>query len=236
MPGKFSDPYALLDETDWSHLDHGGGPAGPETPVKLAGLVSGRTDAVTIALNHLWDDLLHQGSFYSATPAAAVYVAAVLREPHTRESSTAPHRIELLEWIAELAYPVSISRERQLETWWGPGVRDRSPRFNEVQMIRPVLFQGVNPNIYDPDQGVVEAALLASIHLLDDPELTSFRGVIALEVRNILTASSTQSYRDAAISGLEAWGEDVESLERSTDDSESEFWNADRGSIDEPPF
>ncbi|MFD9323919.1 hypothetical protein ACFWDQ_40910 [Streptomyces sp. NPDC060053] len=236
MSGEFSHYYALLDETDWSQLDHGGGPADPGTPAKLAGLVSGDSDAVTIALNHLWNDLLHQGSLYSATPAAARCVAVVLGDPHTRECLTASHRIQLLEWIAELAYAVSISRERQLEAWFGPGIMTRSSLFSEVRMIRPLLFRRVNKNLSDSDKSVVEAALLASIHLLEDPELTSLRREIAPKVKSILAASSIRSYRDVAISGLEAWGENVESLKRSTEGPLMEYQDSSIDYINDPPF
>ncbi|MCF4136504.1 hypothetical protein L1856_05800 [Streptomyces sp. Tue 6430] len=236
MAGEFSDPYTLLNETDWSRLDHGGGPAAPETPTKLAGLASGDIRAVTTAMNHLWNDLLHQGSLYSATPTAALYVSSILSEPQTQEYITAPQRSKLLEWLAEFAYAVSISKERQLEEWFGPGVMDQNPIFSEARAIRPIIFRGVEPSISDSDRNVTEAALLAAIHLLDDPKLTSYREVIGPKVRSILATSSLQSHRIAATSTLEAWGENIESLKDSRDDSLEYSWNLNRGPIDDPPF
>lgn len=242
MINGLPDPRTLLEGADWSRLEHGGGPAAPGTPIKLAGLVSGNAAAAVMALDHLWDDLLHQGSLYSATPAAALYVAAVLGEPRSREFLITPHRSKLLEWLAEVAYAVSVSRERQLEAWFGPAVMDRNSLFAEVQVIRPVIFQGVFPCISDSDPDVVEAALLATVRLLDAPELTPYRGAVAPKVRSVLAVSSKKSYQAAAISGLAAWGEDVESLKGATespgkrDGSWDEFWNSDRGPVDEPPF
>ncbi|WP_143570723.1 hypothetical protein [Streptomyces acidiscabies] len=232
----------LLEETDWSRLEHGGGPAAPETPVKLAGLVSGDAGAATIALDHLWNDLLHQGSLYSATPSAALYAAAVLGESKGGESLTVPHRIKLLEWLAESAYAVSFSRERQLEEWFGSAVMDRNPVFGEMRAIRPIVFQEIAPYVSDLDRGVAESALLAAVHLLDAPELSPHVKEMSPKVRSVLAASAKKGYRDAAISRLEAWGEEVESLKRSAgaaggkEDSWDEFWGSDRGSLDESPF
>jgi len=242
MVNEMPDSRTLLNETDWSRLDHGGGPAAPETPVKLAGLVSGDAGAATIALNHLWNDLLHQGSLYSATPTAALYVAAVLGESRVGKPLPASHRIRLLEWVAESAYAVSASRERQLEAWFGPSVMARDPLFREMQATRPALFRGVSPYFSDPIKEVVEAALLAAAHLLDAPELASRIEEVSPKVRSVLAVSCKQGYRDAAISRLEFWGEDIESLRDSAgsrkneEDSWGEFWGSDRGSLDEPPF
>ncbi|MET7336355.1 hypothetical protein [Nonomuraea sp. NPDC005650] len=242
MADVLPDPHTLLDETEWSRLQHSHGPAAPETQAKLAGLVSGDAHAASIALDHLWDCLFHQGSLYSATPAAALYVAAVLREVRSREALNATQRTELLEWLAEVAYHIGVSRERELEAQFGPDVMDQNPLFSEMRGARPALFQGVYPCISDPDLKVAEAALLAAVHLLHAPELASYREVIAPKVRSVLAVSSWQGHRAAAISGLAAWGEDVGSLKGSTepeneaDDAWSEFWGADRGSIDEPPF
>ncbi|MGJ5891208.1 hypothetical protein ACSCBZ_04575 [Streptomyces niveiscabiei] len=235
-------PRTLLEETDWSRLEHGGGLAAPETLAKLAGLMSGDAEAATIALDHLWNDLLHQGSLYSATPAAALYAAAVLGESKGGESLTTPHRIKLLEWLAEAAYAVSLSRERQLEEWFGSAVMDRNPLFGEMKAIRPVIFREISPYVSDSDRGVMEAALLAAVHLLDAPELSSHVEEISPKVRSVLAASDKQGYRDAAISQLEAWGEEVESLKHAAgatggkEDSWDEFWGSDRGSPDDSPF
>ncbi|NJQ04590.1 hypothetical protein [Streptomyces lonarensis] len=242
MASELPDANLLLDETDWSHLEHGGGPAAPGTPAKLAGLTSGNSGATTTALNHLWNDLLHQGSLYSATPAAALFVAAVLGEPRSRASLTAPHRSELLEWLAETAYVVSGLGERQREVWLGAAASVDNPLFSEMRAIRSTLFWGVFGHISDSDRDVAEAALLAAVHLLDAPELACHIGSVAPNVRSVLAVSSKRSYRDAAILRLAVWGEDTKSLKDaagSTEkkgDSWNEFWNSDRGSLDEPPF
>lgn len=203
---EVSDANSILDRTGWSHLGHGGGPAAPLTPVKLAGLTSGNAGAATIALDHLWSDMLHQGSLYSAMPAAALYVAAILGEPISRESLTAAHRSELLEWLAETAHEVIVLRERQREVWLGAAATAHNPLFSEMRVIRSTLFRGVFDHISDSDKDVAEAALLAAVHLLDAPELACHIGSVAPHVRSLLAVSSKRSYRDAAISRLAVWG------------------------------
>ncbi|MEW1721397.1 hypothetical protein [Streptomyces sp. NPDC093109] len=155
---------------------------------------------------------------------------------------TAPHRTKLLEWLAEAAYAVSVSREQQLEEWFSPAAMDHNSLFGKMRAIRPILFQGVFPYISDSDKSTTEAALLAAVHLLDAPELASRIGAIAPKVRSVLAVSSKKSYRDTAISGLAAWGEDVTSLKGPTGSTEKEndswnnFWNSNRGPLDTPPF
>ncbi|MFJ3927232.1 hypothetical protein [Streptomyces sp. NPDC090022] len=241
--GPLPDPGTLADEVDWSRLSHAFGPAAPETPAKLAGLVSGDARAVTAALGHLWDDLLHQGSLCSATPAAALCVAAVLGDPRGRESLTCSHRSRLLAWLADVAFVVTVRWERQLQEWSGSSAaRDRNPHVGDIRAMRPALLRGVLPWVSDPDPSVTEAALLAAVHLLDAPELMSFRDALAPQVRTVLAVSSVHGHRAAAIAALEAWGEEVGSLRgpdapaEDTDDTADAFWSADRGPLDEPPF
>jgi hypothetical protein len=242
MVDELPDASAILESTDWSRLEHAFGSADPETPVKLAGLMSGEAAEVTAALDHLWDELLHQGSLYSATPAAALYVAAVLGDSKSREFLSARHRSDLLGWISESVYSVSFERVKQIEVWSGPGVVEENPLFGEMRAVRTDIFRCVLPCTFDSDKYVSEAALLAVIHLLDAPELKSHVGVVAPRVRGVLAVSSNQGYRNVAISRLAAWGEDVESLKhlmgpkKSEEESWNDFWNSDRGSLEESPF
>ncbi|GAA3952929.1 hypothetical protein GCM10023085_39270 [Actinomadura viridis] len=222
---ELPDPRVLLSETDWSTLeaafpergeDH---PSGPvlSTPVALAAFTSGDRDAVTRALDHLDDGLLHQGTLYGATGTAALYLAALLADDGSREAlvpaweaGRRPLRAKLLDWLAAVAYTVSDAREEYWKEWgfsW-----TSTPEGREVRALRPALFQGVSACFADPDLAVREAALAAAIPLLDAPELVRHRAELIPVLRRELAASSEQSHRLAAIVGLQAWGEDTTAL------------------------
>ncbi|MFI8952584.1 hypothetical protein ACIGO6_39700 [Streptomyces sp. NPDC053750] len=213
MTSSLSHPRTILEKTDWSRLEHGGGPAGSETPAILAGLESGDPAAVRAACSHLWDDLLHQGSLYSATPPSALYVAAVLERADCGDFLSESHLIALLEWLAEASYAVGDEKRKQLEDWYGPGVMDRDPLFGEMQSIRPTLFRGVIPWTFVESSGVAEAALLAALHLLDSLELQQHRAILSPNIRRMLAVSSRKSYRVAAVVAMAAWGEEIDSIE-----------------------
>lgn len=213
MASSLSRPRAILERTDWSRLEHGGGQAGPETPAILAGLESGDPAAVRAAHSHLWDDLLHQGSLYSATPPSALYVAAVLECADCADFLSESHLIALLEWLAEASYAVGEDRRKQLEDWYGPGVMDRDPLFGKMQSMRPTLFRGVIPWAFVESSGVAEAALVAALRLLESPELQQYRAILSPGIRRTLAVSSRESYKVEAVAALLAWGEEIDSIE-----------------------
>ncbi|RAY13713.1 hypothetical protein DPM19_18805 [Actinomadura craniellae] len=254
------DPRALLAETDWSALDAmWAGPYHPldpatATPDALAALVSGDRDAVTAALNHLSDDLRHQGSLYDATGPAARYVAALLADPGSRralapawEAGRRPLRAKLLDWLAGVAHAVSDAGEEQAREFGHPDPAS-TPRFREIRALRPALFQGVSACLDDEHPTVHHAALAASIPLLDDPALRHHRTALAPQVRRELATCADQDHRFAAICGLRAWGADTTTLDAHAELAEherrQEEWERGRrgqgishdGRFDEPPF
>lgn len=248
MTDKLSDPRRILEDTDWCDLEHGSGSAFPETPIKLSGLVSGDLYAVDIALNHLSDDLLHQGSLYSATAPAARYVAALLGDPRSWESLSPdwekgkyPLRGKLLGWLASVADAVSNSMERKIWVWAETSAME-CLLFREVREIRPIVFLGVVGCVNDPDIRVREPALVAAVRLLESPELASCREMLVSSVRNVLAVSSEEWRRRMAIEALAAWGEDVDSLRGAMEPAivDNDFWNdvsvGGAESINEPPF
>ncbi|GLW54079.1 hypothetical protein [Kitasatospora phosalacinea] len=206
MESRIPDPRAILAETDWSGLEHAYGPAAPETPLKLAGLLSGEPAAAEAALDHLWGEVLHQGSLCSATAPVACYVAALLYDAGSGEFLDPKHRRRLLSWLAESAYTVSDHRERQLEEWFGP---DRTTLFREFQEIRPRIFLGVAPHLHSPAGEVQEAALLAAAHLLDDPRLHSYRSEVSPMIRTVLAESVHDGHREVAARALASWEGDA---------------------------
>ncbi|TDB79931.1 hypothetical protein E1264_34795 [Actinomadura sp. KC216] len=254
--GDLPDPRTLLAETDWNtlgadsaeRLDDQSPDLVSFTPVALAALGSGDSDAVTRALNHLSDVLLHQESLYGETPIAALYVAALLADRDSQEALTPeweagrrPLRAKLLDWLAAVAHTVSDAAEEHRAQWGGSWAS--LPQAREVRASRPALFQGVSACLPAPDRRVREAALAAAIPLLDAPELVHHRPVVAPALRRELAASSEQNYRFAAIRGLRAWGEDTTTLQAHTElvefERQAEEWRAsfhDPHTADEPPF
>lgn len=187
----------------------------------LAGLESGDPAAVSIARSHLWNDLLHQGSLYSATPPSALYVAAVLERADCGDLLCESDLIALLEWLAEAFYAVGEEKRKQLEDWYGPGVMDRDPIFGEMQSLRSTIFRGVIPWAFVEGSGVSEAALLAALRLLESPELRHYRAILSPSIRRTLVTSSRKNYKVAAIATLVAWGEEVDSIEGAAEFLES---------------
>lgn len=235
-------PRRIIEETDWSTLTHGAGPAYPGTPATLSGLVSGDSVAVTAALAHLADDLLHQGSLYPATGPAARYVAALLADPSSREPLTPswdqgkyPLRARLLGWLAGVAEAVSDAAEQKIEAWFGYSAEERVPHFREVRQIRPELFRGVAACLDDDDPLVRRAALVAAVYLADDPKLRSQRERLAPAVENELATGSEERHRSLAVKTLAVWRGEAPSTV--TDD---DLWGdepeGDRGPLDDPPF
>ncbi|GAB2822747.1 hypothetical protein GCM10027176_28840 [Actinoallomurus bryophytorum] len=222
---KLPDPRVLLVETDWGALDTAFAARDEDHPfgavlstrAALGALTSGGRDAVTRALDHLSDVVLHQECLYGETGAAAVYVAALLADHDSQEAlapaweaGRRPLRAKLLNWLAAVAHTVSDVMEEQWKEW--DGSLASSPVFQEVRALRPALFRAVSACIADPDPAVREAALAASIPLLDAPELFHDRAALIPVLRRELAASPEQGHRLVAIFGLRAWGEDTTAL------------------------
>ncbi|MEE6257681.1 hypothetical protein [Plantactinospora sonchi] len=233
----------ILEDTDWSGLEHAYGPACPETPTTLAGLVSGEPDAVRIALNHLSDELIHQTTLFSATVPAALYVAALVSDPECRESVTPgwetgryPLRAKLLDWLEAIAYEISDSKVEVYRSW-GFSEAEALLLYPGVRQIRPTLFPYVVNCLDDPDLRVRRAAVRAAVRLADCSDLASHRELLAPLVRDVLVVSAEEEHRRLAINTLEAWGEDVEPLRSSvTPIPPAVPERAPEGPFDEPPF
>ncbi len=234
MAGKLPDSDEILRQTDWSSLEHGAGPAFPETLVKLSGLTSSHPRAVRLGLDHLWDDLIHQGTMYSATTPAALYVAALVGEARGRDWNG--RRAELLHWLIEVAYTASDEMQRKVSAWCG---YEYGPLYPWIRDIRPMIFRGVDACIHDPDPAVQQAALAAAAYLLDDPALVAHRARLVPLVRDVLGAGP---HRRLAIRTLVVGGAGVDSFSKEAVAAarEDHFWldtpTEPQGSPDEPPF
>jgi hypothetical protein len=223
-------------------LEHGGGQAS-DTPSLLARLTSGHRAEVDRALNHLWDDLYHQGTVYSATVAAAQYVAALLGEPLSPvwEPGKRPLRARLLDWLTGMAYAVGNATERTWQTWFGFSQTEEVPLVRQMRGLRPELFAAVQVFLADPDPVISDAALTTTVCLLDAPELAARRGPVVALVRQKILADPEWCDRGMAFESLESWGEDIAALRAHAAPVVekvlwNDIWSADRGPTDVAPF
>jgi hypothetical protein len=209
--GVLRDPKALLADTDWAALEHMSGSAA-DAPGRLAGLLDADDAVQAEALGYLYGALHHQNSIYSATPPAAVYVAAILADPRTttlvkngRTGQPWPLRADLLEWIASLANETDDTVEA-LKHRYGSSLTAQAVR---IRALRPVLFEGVSVCFDDPDFDVREWAVVAACILLDDPGLVHHRTALVPRLRGVLESDADWLRRNVAITKLREWGEDV---------------------------
>lgn len=232
---RLPDPRALIEGVDWAVLRHARGSA-EDAPAVLNGLLADDPSRQARALRYLYDPVHHQNTLYSATAPAALYVAVVLKDPRTatvlsdqRHGRSYLLRAVLLDWLGSVADEVGneaeatsarigFSLEGHLES-------------ASIRALRPALFRAVNDFLDNPDSTVRDAAVAASIPLLDAPELAQHRAALAPLVRDILTSSDNRAYRAAAARGLIAWGEDGRTLSAT---SNPDAWVD--GCSSEPPF
>ncbi|MEV0097295.1 hypothetical protein [Streptomyces sp. NPDC050738] len=136
--------------------------------------------------------VLHQGSLYTVTAPAALFVAAILDHPMGRaeqagnfpwdEESPRSLRAALLAWLAQVAESAAYGEdpERDRANWdWEPwrdatrGERDPDElaALAACRAIRPALYDSVEPHLSALDPHVREAALGAAVPLLSSPLL-----------------------------------------------------------------
>ncbi|WP_432868317.1 hypothetical protein [Microbispora rosea] len=236
MTGSPSDRLALIEETDWASLEHALGPAA-DTRAALADLLNGTPDAQARALDHLNDPVHHQ------TPCTQRQPRRLCTSPRfsaihapTPRFHTAARAGDIYcvkhSWTGWDPWPARSTRKQKLLRL-GFSLEDY-PAFTEVRAIRPALFQGVSSLLHGPDPAIREAALAAAVWLLDAPELTHHRAVLAPMVRNFLAASSNRVYRATAIDGLDAWGQETTSLVSPAEKTryERDTWGRDPWSVD----
>ncbi|MFD9368877.1 HEAT repeat domain-containing protein [Streptomyces sp. NPDC060020] len=222
----------LLVGTDWESLQHAYG-SGEDVAVSLCSLVDEDPEVRSEALAALDMGVLHQGSLYTVTAPAALFVAAILDHP----VGLAEHegyfpwddgpprslRAALLVWLGQVAESAAYGEDP---------VRDRTdwqwePRHDETQCehdpdnlaalracrdIRPTLYDAVEPFLSSPDPHVREAALGAAVPLLLAPALTDRvpRAVTLLRAR--LGPVAGRRERASVARALGVWGMDTSDL------------------------
>lgn len=212
--GLLPDPAALIEETDWESLEHAYGPA-EDTAVRLVELLDEDPEVRANALGQLDMSVLHQGSLYSATPPAALFVAAILRHPRTLtehesaypwDNRRRPFRAALLEWLGQMAE--SAAHEEPGDG----GEGDERDVIESCRAIRPAIYSAVAPYLDDPLPAVREAAVGAAVRLLRAPELAGHRPSAARLLERSLAASDDRRERAAAVLTLGAWEQDTAHL------------------------
>ncbi|MEE2040949.1 hypothetical protein Q8791_27380 [Nocardiopsis sp. CT-R113] len=97
----------VLRDTDWTRTFHAYG-SGADAPEHLAPLLTGDPGERRRALGYLYGAILHQGTVYSATVPAALFVAGILGSPAldapaVEGGGTTPFRHTLLRFLADAA-------------------------------------------------------------------------------------------------------------------------------------
>ncbi|MFF7209319.1 HEAT repeat domain-containing protein [Streptomyces sp. NPDC008238] len=213
------DPAALLAETDWAALAHAYGPA-DGTPDDLLGLLHDDPEVQAESLGRLEMSVLHQGSLYSATPPAALFVAGILGDPRTLavheswfpwDDRVRPLRAALLEWLGELAESAAYEDEEAVddEAAYDEEWAEEIAAVEACRAVRPRLFDAVAPWLDDTDATVVEAALGAVTHLLRAPELADRVPVAAERLERVVRGGGERRERAGAVMTLSAWGHDT---------------------------
>ncbi|MFI6423144.1 HEAT repeat domain-containing protein [Streptomyces sp. NPDC050842] len=230
LSGLPAEARELLSGTEWGSLHHAYGPA-VDIPVSLCSLVDADPGVRSEALAALDMAVLHQGSLYTVTAPAALFVAAILSHPmgfaehegHFPWDNGPPRslRAELLVWLRQVAeaaaYGEDPAKDRtdwQWEPWHDATRREHDPdelaALHACRDIRPTLYNAVEPFLTSADPHVREAALGAALPLL------AARGLVDRIPRAaaLLRARPGEARRERAgvARALAVWGMDTSDL------------------------
>lgn len=220
------DVRTLLLRTDWNAVEHCCPNVAPMTPVILRQLLDDDPRVQDAAVRDLSDAVTHQGTFYSATAPAALFVAAILGDPRTLAMVTSQRpweidqhgeqlsllRVRLLGWLGDTAQNTDYPPE------WPPG---RQEDIDAFLATRPTLYEAVHPFLGDSEQQVRDAALFAILPLLADPALTHHIPALTEAVHELAVRDTP--YRWYAIDRLAAWGQDTSSYPQPLQPDPSDF-------------
>ncbi|MFD6888063.1 HEAT repeat domain-containing protein [Streptomyces sp. NPDC059957] len=222
----------LLLGTDWGSLQHAYG-SGEDIPVSLCSLMDEDPEVRSEAFAALDMGVLHQGSLYTVTAPAALFVAAILDHPvglaehegHFPWDDGPPRslRAALLVWLGQVAesaaYGEDPARDRSHWEWkpWHDDTRreqdpDELAALHACREIRPTLYDAVEPFLSSPDPHVREAALGAAVPLLRAPGLTDRVPRAATLLRAHLGPVAGRRERASVARALGEWGADTSDL------------------------
>ncbi|KMO93462.1 hypothetical protein ACS04_34830 [Streptomyces roseus] len=232
LSGLPAGAQALLLGTDWESLQHAYG-SGEDIPLSLCSLVDEDPEVRSEALAALDMAVLHQGSLYTVTAPAVLFVAAILdhrvalaeHEGHFPwdDGPSRTLRAALLVWLGQVAesaaYGEDLVRERtdwQWEPWHDRARHEHDPdelaALHACREIRPALYDAVEPFLSSPDAHVREAALGAAVPLLTAPELADRVPQAATLLRARLGTGSGRRERASVARALGVWGMDTSDL------------------------
>ncbi|WP_329375942.1 HEAT repeat domain-containing protein [Streptomyces sp. NBC_01351] len=208
----------------WDTLQHAYGSA-EDTPRYLRQLLDEDPAVQAEALGMLDMSVLHQGSLYSSTPLAALFVAAILTHPRTLaehesffpwDDRPRPLRAALLDWLGQIADSASYGEGPGSEDEYGDELdgedEDELEAIRACRNIRPALYDALEPFLDDPHPDTREAALGTVTVLLKAPDLAELVPRAAHRLRNALAAGGSRRARSSAALALGAWGQDTTSL------------------------
>lgn len=222
----------LLSGTDWESLQHAYG-SGEDIPVSLCSLVDEDPEVRSEALAALDMGVLHQGSLYTVTAPAALFVAAILDHPvglaehegHFPWDDGPPRslRAALLAWLGQVAEsaahgedPVRDRTDWQWAPWHDEGRGEHDPEelaaLHACREIRPTLYDAVEPFLSSPDTHVREVALGAAVPLLSAPELADRVPRAAKLLLAQLSPAAGRRERASVARALGSWGMDTSDL------------------------
>jgi hypothetical protein len=100
-----------LDGVDWGRLSHAYGRA-LDVPIDLRRLASSDADVHANALWQLGGSIYHQGDIFDATAAAVPFLIALA------SSAALPNRVEILEFLTEVAVSATASSPELIRAGW----------------------------------------------------------------------------------------------------------------------
>ncbi|MFD0312681.1 hypothetical protein [Streptomyces flavalbus] len=227
----------LLLETDWASYRHAYGTA-EDIPAALCSLVDEDAEVRSDGLAALGMGVLHQGSLYTVTAPAALFVAAILDHP----MGLAEHegrfpwddgpprslRAALLRWLGQVAESAAYGEDpaRDRASWeWEPWHEDRRGERDPDELaalracrdIRPAVYDAVEPFLSSPDPHVCEVAVGAAIPLLAAPDLADRIPRAATLLRDRLGTMTGRRERASVARALSLWGTDTSDLLAASD-------------------
>ncbi|MFD8685930.1 HEAT repeat domain-containing protein [Streptomyces sp. NPDC059651] len=222
----------LLLRTNWGSLQHAYGSA-EDVPGSLCALVDEDPEVRSKALAALDMGVLHQGSLYTVTAPAALFVAAILEHPislaehggHFPWDDGPPRslRAALLVWLGQVAEsatygedPMRARTDWQWVPWHDETRREHDPdelaALHACRGIRPTLYDAVEPFLSSPDPHVREAALGAAVQFLFAPGLADRIPRAARLLQARLGDAAGRRERASVARALGVWGVDTSDL------------------------
>lgn len=211
--GSSGTPAGLLTNTDWAALGHAYTDSATDTPMRLAQLLDPDPDVRSHALGQLDMSVLHQGSLYSATAPAALYIASILDDPRARPSVA--RLIEFLGTVAESAAwgeseiaetTAEIDESNESDESEAADLAAEERATQECREIRPALLAAIEPHLFAADETIHVAAATAVEWLLAAPDLAGRREDLVAVLQQSAVESPDRRRRATTALILGDWG------------------------------